>query len=288
MLPTFQNWPKYKSKWQYLLILLLFSFNTVAQQSKETEKQAQDYSDLLIIFEKFRAMEAHSDLAPIPDYTPLTMAKKSAILSVLRSRLSEIDTTGWPVPKKVDWMIVWAEMNGFDFNHRVLKPWARDPAFYKTVWTYKSDVPAHEGPTHHALTELWTYQFPLSKTERERLINDLQVIPPLNQQAMKNLTGNAKDLWITGIRDIETQSKVLSDLKNKKSVKKDKALVRVIDNAIVSTEKLASWLKEQAKSKTGPSGIGKENYTWYLQNVHLVPLTWADEVMILDLTVALS
>ncbi|MGB5497628.1 MAG: hypothetical protein WBM77_01715, partial [Maribacter sp.] len=33
--------------------------------------------------------------------------------------------------------------------------------------------------------------------------------------------------------------------------------------------------------KTGPSGIGKENYTWYLQNVHVVPLTWEDEVMIL-------
>ncbi|MEO0443711.1 MAG: hypothetical protein AAFZ92_08235, partial [Pseudomonadota bacterium] len=30
-----------------------------------------------------------------------------------------------------------------------------------------------------------------------------------------------------------------------------------------------------------PSGIGKENYTWYMQNVHLVSLTWEDEVMIL-------
>ncbi len=41
------------------------------------------------------------------------------------------------------------------------------------------------------------------------------------------------------------------------------------------------WLQKKATSKTGPSGIGKENYTWYLQNVHLVPLTWEDEVMIL-------
>jgi len=34
-------------------------------------------------------------------------------------------------------------------------------------------------------------------------------------------------------------------------------------------------------SKTGPSGIGKENYNWYLKNVHLVPLTWDDQVMLL-------
>jgi hypothetical protein len=33
--------------------------------------------------------------------------------------------------------------------------------------------------------------------------------------------------------------------------------------------------------KTGPSGIGKDNYSWYQQNVHLVPLTWEDEVRLL-------
>jgi hypothetical protein len=40
-------------------------------------------------------------------------------------------------------------------------------------------------------------------------------------------------------------------------------------------------LQKEGESKTGPSGIGKDNYTWYLQNVHVVPLTWDDEVMIL-------
>lgn len=263
------------------IILCAFALSAAAQQPITSSRMVKSYSDMLLTFEKFRLMEAKSDLAPVPDYTHVTMAKKYATLKVLKSQLSEIDTTGWPVDKKVDWMILWAEMNGFDFNYRVLKPWARDPAFYKTVWTYKSDVPAHEGPTHHAFTELWTYQFPLSPSERERLINDLKVIPPLNKQAMKNLTGNAKELWIAGIRDIETQSKVLTDLKNKESITKDKALRKVIDEAILATDELASWLKNEAKSKTGSSGIGKENYTWYLQNVHLVPLTWEDEVMIL-------
>ena len=58
-------------------------------------------------------------------------------------------------------------MNGYDFNMRVLRPWARDPAFYSSVWTYKSDVPAHEGPTHHAVCELWSYDFPLSVEEEQ-------------------------------------------------------------------------------------------------------------------------
>ncbi len=42
--------------------------------------------------------------------------------------------------------------------------------------------------------------------------------------------------------------------------------------------RFVAWLDAQAPSKTGPSGIGKENYTWSLQNVHLVPMTWEEEV----------
>jgi hypothetical protein len=57
--------------------------------------------------------------------------------------------------------------------------------------------------------------------------------------------------------------------------------VAVVKEAIQSTNDLAAWLEKESASKTGPSGIGKENYTWYLQNVHLVPLTWEDEVLLL-------
>ncbi len=104
---------------------------------------------------------------------------------------------------------------------------------------------------------------------------------PLNAQAKNNLTGNARDLWVTGIRDIQYQSVVLNNLKKQVYIKNDAELVSVIDEAITSTNDLVSWLHAESKSKTGPSGIGKDNYTWYLQNVHLVPLTWDDEVMIL-------
>jgi hypothetical protein len=38
-------------------------------------------------------------------------------------------------PQQVDWRLVRAKMNGFDFNHRVLKPWARDLAFYQSIKT---------------------------------------------------------------------------------------------------------------------------------------------------------
>jgi hypothetical protein len=36
-------------------------------------------------------------------------------------------------------------MNGLDFDHRVIRPWANNPAFYVTIFTSQSDQPAREG-----------------------------------------------------------------------------------------------------------------------------------------------
>ena len=272
-------------KYFSLMILISFLFVSCLQEQEKaplhTEYTSNKYEALVSLFSKWRSFENPPKLNGVPDYTLSAFEKRHPQFNTLRAELLAIDTTSWSVPEQVDWMIIWAEMNGYDFNYRVLRPWERDPAFYKSVWTSKSDVPAHEGPTHHGTTELWTYSYPLSESERTRLIKDLKVIPGLNEEAKKNLTANAKDLWITGIRDIREQSKVLKEFKEKEEIKTDEEIVSVVDQAIASTDNFVLWLKEQSGFKTGPSGIGKENYTWYLQNVHLVPLTWEDEVMIL-------
>ncbi|HSR61468.1 MAG TPA: hypothetical protein VLL47_11975 [Robiginitalea sp.] len=251
------------------------------------EAQGQDathrgnYGELTALFEQWRLFETPPMRSGAPDYSRASREQRRPAFETLQNRLLRIDTTGWQVAQKADWMIVRAEMNGYDFNERVLKPWERDPAFYKSVWTERSDVPAHEGPTHHRITELWTYSFPLPDGQRQRLLADLQVIPPLNAQARENLSGNARELWLAGIRDIRQQAADLEELGERPGVASDLPLAKAIRDARESTEALAAWLQAQAPSKTGPSGIGKEHYTWYQQNVHLVPLSWEEEVMLL-------
>jgi hypothetical protein len=241
---------------------------------------ASTHDDLVELFRDWRAFESPPLLDGAPDYTAKRFESRQPGYLALRSRLDAFDISDWSVPEQVDWHLVRAEMNGYDFNRRVLRPWARDPAFYKTIWTYRSDVPAHEGPTHHAVVELWTYEFPLSAQEEERLISELTVIPPLMKQARKNLTGNARDLWVTGIRDIRDD---LENLERLEQHAGDSAELRAaIARAYTATLEFAEWLEEEAPGKTGPSGIGKDNYTWYQQNVHLVPLTWEDEVRLLQ------
>jgi len=268
--------------------LALISLFLLLQACQSTDKAPslspavhKEYADLVNLFKEWRAFERPPLREGAPDYTAETFKQRWPTFQQLQGKLLAFDTTAWSVPQQVDWQIVRAEMNGYDFNHRVLQPWTRDPAYYKSLWGSRSDVPAHEGPTHHMTTEIWTYSFPLSATEKERLLKDLRVIPSLNQQAQLNLTGNAKDLWIAGIRDIRGQSTGLKNILDREGVKESADLVAAIQAAISSTDELVTWLEAEAPSKTGPSGIGKENYSWYLQNVHLVPLTWEDEVMIL-------
>lgn len=240
-----------------------------------------DYPSLVSLFKEWRTFENPPKRDGAPDYTAATFERRLPEFKELQERLLSIDTANWPVEQRVDWHIVWAEMNGWDFNYRILKPWERDPAYYKTIWMERSDVPAHEGSTHHGIIDLWTYQFPLNTESEMKLIGELNTIVPLNEQARLNLTGNAKELWIAGIRDIKTQSADLRALLEMPGVSGQAGLVATINSAIASTNELATWLEAESGSKTGPSGIGKENYTWYLQNVHLVPLTWEDEVMLL-------
>ncbi|MBM4219097.1 MAG: DUF885 domain-containing protein [Gammaproteobacteria bacterium] len=238
------------------------------------------YDTLVNLFAEWRAFERPPLRDGAPDYTAATFARRHAELPAWQARLAAIDTTGWPVAARVDHRLVAAEMNGFDFYVRVLKPWERDPAFYQTIWDEQSDTPAHEGPEHHAIIDVWMYSFPLSRADEAKLAAALAIIPPLNAQARLNLTGNARDLWVTGAGTIRKQIDSLDGLA-KRIEGSGRALKRAIAAARESTVQFVEWLDAEAPRKNGPSGISRENYSWALQNVHLVPMTWEQEVELL-------
>ena len=239
-----------------------------------------DYAALLALYQDWRAFERPQMREGAPDYSAAAMARKQAELATYQARCAAIDASHWTIAQQVDYQLVRAEMNGLDFDLRVLKPWERDPAFYHTLKTEQSDTPSHEGPNHYGLVELWTYSFPLSAADAQRLARELSVIPPLLKQARGNLTGNAHDLWITGTGTMKLQLDELRDLEAK-TTQSAPELKKAIGAASAATREFVSWLESQAPAKTGPSGVGKENYTWSQQHVHLLPLTWDEEVTLL-------
>jgi len=265
-------------------VALLFSFVLLIRCSTPTTNQipkATTYDELVTLFNEWREFQHPQLINGVPDYGMEAMKKQHAELKKWQARLNAFDTTGWPIKHQVDMYLVWAEMNGLDFDHRVVRPWERDPAFYVWFYLYPSDVPEREGPNIYGAVDMQLQKQPLSTIDAVNLAIRLRQAENVYAAAKKNLVGNAKDLWVLGERSIREQN---DDLKTFASQQEaafpDLALAA--REAATAGDAFAGWVAEQAKTKTGLSGIGIADYDWCLKNVHLLPYTWQDEVVLLE------
>ena len=263
--------------------------------SQGASAAAGDYESLVGLSNDWRQFAKPAITNCVPDYTTAAMAKKAQELKGYQSRLDAIDTQGWPQSQQIDYQLFKAELNGMDFDMRVLKPWARDPTFYASVWSEQSDVPEHEGPSSEPIINLYEFSYPLPKADQKKLTCLLGAVPAVLEQAKINLKDStARDLWVYGTRAFREQSKMLAELEagtlslrtlagrvpaNLKGA--DKSLVSAVRKARQATDGFRQWLDAEAPAKQGPSGVGKQNYDWYMKNVHLVPYTWEQQATLL-------
>lgn len=253
------------------------------------------YDGLVKLFEQWREFARPVIKDGVPDYSPSAIAARTAALPGWRKRLDAIGTKGWTLAQQDDYKLVKAEMNGMDFDLRVLRPWARDPMFYISVWPSRTDVPSREAPVSYPEIELYNYHFPLSPEAQGELTTKIGMIPGFLAEAKTNLKdSNARDLWVYGAKEVRNQLRALTSLEagtltvrtlegsqHADLTGASPALRTAVANARKATDEFVTWLDQQAPSKTGPSGVGKENYTWYQQNVHFIPFTWDEEVVLL-------
>lgn len=253
------------------------------------------YGALTALFTDWRAFEHPVLKADVPDYTATAMAIKVQELGTWQARLEAIDRSGFTAAQQNDYRLVKAEMNGLDFNLRILRPWARDPAFYVSIWAERSDVPSREGPVVYPEIQLYNYHWPLDAKQEKDLTAKIGAIPALLKQAELNLRDStAHDLWVFSSRELRNQAGILSDLQSGSLTvmtlegrqhadlaRSGAPLRSAVKRAIEATQGFVAYIEREAPGKIGPSGVGKENYTWYQQNVHLVPYTWDDEVALL-------
>jgi len=269
------------------LLLLAAAAASPAAPARQTAAASARYEDLLKLFEDWRAFQKPRLLGGVPDYSSRAMSAQHAELARYQRRLKAIDASGWSVDRQADWHVVRAEMNGLDFDHRVLRPWANNPAFYVTVFPDQSDQPAREGPFAYGAVELWSYTFPLAAADAARVDAGVKTIPALLEQARTNLVGTQKDIWTFGTKAIQQQAADLGQLAGR--VADGPAELKAdVSRAREATQAFAAWLDSQAATKTAPSGIGVVNYDWYLKNVQLVPYTWRDEVALMEAELARS
>lgn len=229
------------------------------------------------LFLDWRAFQAPPFRDGVPDYTPAAMAEQQRRLPELQQRLDAIDVAGLPLARQVDAQLVRAEMAGLDFDHRVLRPWERDPSFYAFVVAEQSDVPSREGPAYAGAIETWRHRYPLSAAEASAFAARLRRIPAAVAQARGSLTGDAHDLWLAGVRAQQEQSDALAAL-SKQVAPHHPELVADVERARKAVDDFRGWLAARLPEKRGPSGVGVSSYDWYLKHVQLSPYTWREEL----------
>jgi hypothetical protein len=109
----------------------------------------------------------------------------------------------------------------------------------------------------------------------------LRAIRSCRAGARANLTGDARDLWLAGIRSERQQSEVLRAFADTLRPHHP-ALVADAERARAAVDEFRGWLERELPGKHGPSGVGRENYDWYLKNVYCVPFTWQDELRLME------
>lgn len=257
--------------------------------------RTEGYGALTALWSDWRKFVHPTTQNYLPDYSAAAMAAKQAELPKYFARLKAIDTTGWSESALIDYKLVLAEMNGMDFELRVLTPWSRDPTFYANVFADWSDVPAHEGPYAYPNLDLYNLKYPLNAKDEKALTAMMASVPKLLAAAKVNLKdGNARDLWLYGDRAFKDQSANLEALANGTLVLRTldgpvpadisgagSKLKKAIADAKAATDDFAAWVAAEAPKKTGPTGVGKEAYNWHAKNVQMIPYDWDAQVTLL-------
>jgi hypothetical protein len=239
------------------------------------------YEDLVALCREFRAFQAPRVANGVPDYTPAAMDGQKRRLPDFQARLAAIDPSAWSVSRRIDYEIVRAEMNGLEFDHRVLRPWARDPSFYATVTDSEPDVPAREGPEIHGVLNLFEYDFPLDEAQKAEFRLKLEAIPAVLAQAKRNLTEGGRDLWSFGVRQKKEELDILDGLAVRLAAAHPD-LVPPAERARANVAEFIAWLEKELPVRPAVSdGVGVDEFNWSMRNVHLVPYTWQEQEAIL-------
>jgi hypothetical protein len=212
-------------------------------------------------------------------WSEATVAARAEAIAGQRGRLEAIDPAQWSVEGKVDYLLVRARLSGLEFEHRVLRPWARDPIF----WLGQVERVPY-------------VSLPLSGDEAVRWRTELASVPGILQQARGLLTeasGELADLAVFHLEHFDGvgQGQPYRDQPPEGTIGWFADLCRRVaddqpedlpacQQASAAVAGYRDWLRTQRDTMRPSAGIGIEELNGYLHDVRLLPYD-VEEVVIL-------
>ena len=222
--------------------------------------------------EAVRALREPGRTNGVPDFSSTALAARTRDLEVLTQRHAAIDTRSWPVPDRVDHLVVGTQLAALDFELRVSRPWARDPDHWVHLIAATPYLTANAAAADH-----------------NRLVDQLREVPRILAEARRRLTSPSGELAGMAIIHLEQSDGVnqgeprrdpppagvigwFAELQTR-AKRTDPELVVDVDAALSALRSFRDWLKAEQPSMKEPAFVGLAHYAWYVRHVRLIPLS---------------
>ena len=252
-------------------LLLVIIFINQCRTDDNASIPKNKYNDLVQIFNALRKLQEPILDNGVPDYTEKAMLVQYSDLKDLKIKLLSIDTSGWMVSNRVDYHLVKGEMAAFEFHHRTLKPWSRDPGFY----SFRSGDAGASMNVEHLMRPLYDIEVPMPKNKQDEIKSLLQIVPEIFSQARKNLTNGSYDLAELAIRNGKNEAEMFLRIADDLAVHHP-ALSAGAERAAKEIIRFGEWFDVKKHAMEKLSGSGKEDYTWWMKNVQFSPWGWEE------------
>ncbi len=259
--------PRVLVAWSTALLLLA----TLSAAPRSAAAQADPgWNGLVELNEELVDLRAPERIDGVPQYgTDAVAARLEAIQDVQR-RLATLDAQDWSVSGKVDYLLVWARANSLEFEHRVTRPWQKDPILYLGL---VQRVPYVDLPLDGEALDRWHVA--------------LDAVPAILAQARDNLTEPSGELADQAIFHLERFDGVgqgepyrddppagtigwFEDLcgRVEAATPSDTDRCRA---ALAAVREYRDWLRAERGGMASSAGIGTDNLNWYFSHVRLLP-----------------
>ena len=237
------------------------------------------WSDLVALDAELTGLRRPQLEDGVPQLGADVMAERAAAIGELQSRLRGIDASDWSVAGKVDYLLAWARANGMEFEHRVTRPWQKDPILYLDQ-----------------VRRVPYVDLPLTGQAASRWRQTLAAVPRILRQAEINLTepsGELADLAIFHLQNFDGvgQGQPYRDAPPDGTIGWFRDLCERVAqaqpadsdtcrNALEGVRRYRDWLTAERAGMASSAGIGTENLEWYFRNVRLLPYGVDDIVLL--------
>ena len=223
--------------------------------------------ELLKLAKEFRESQRGSE--GVPDFAARA-AEDRRTLPEWRRRFEALKRDDWPVPVKVDYLVLQSELNELDFNVNVTREPSRNPDFYLDQAV--RGVTRHIGGRYQSGPGITV---PYDARRSDAIIEGLRRTAGIVEQAKKNLTEAVPEMADMAIERMENVRRNYGEFARVVGVHMPEAqrvaLASVADEAGAALEGYREWLRANRPRFTAPYVWGKQNFEWYVKRVLMMP-----------------